>query len=111
MLQEKPLVQALLCSSVSYHISVLVLLLLSISIIVERHPALTEPSAATRGGHLIPAQPFHPLIQVNAPKKCCAYPYCITTLQTVLPGDVSVPADLILAAAAVATIKFLVSLY
>lgn len=103
--------QALLCSSVSYHISVLVLLLLSISIIVERHPALTEPSAGTRGGHLIPAQPFHPLIQVNAPKKCCAYPHCITTLQTVLPGDVSVPADLILAAAAVATIKFLVSSY
>lgn len=49
VLQEKPLVQALLCSSVSYHISVLFLLLLSISIIAERHPALTEPSAATRG--------------------------------------------------------------
>lgn len=64
-----------------------------------------------QGGHLTPAQPFHPLIQVNAPKKCCAYPHCITTLQTVLPGDVLVPADLILASAAVATIKFLVSSY
>lgn len=56
---------------------------------------------------LIPAQPFHPLIQVNAPNKYCTYPHYTTIRQAVLLGGISAPAYLILALTPLKTIKFL----
>lgn len=80
-----------LCSSCSYRAA---------------EPTSTDGALGGDRGALIPARPFHPLIQVNAPKKCCAYPHCITTLQTEQRGDISVPVDLILASAADETATF-----